>query len=353
MGVQGGTIKKERHSGIELLRILAGMAVVVLHFNYLPGGHGAMDGATGFNAVFLMAAETLCICAVNVFILISGYFGSIASRAKTGKLAGILLQTMVFGGAAYLIKCLIRGTQIAPGILGRAFVPVNYFIILYVVMMLLSPFLNKLIAQMKEGAFTRLAILLFLLFSVTVTGVDMAAERTGDPLAGLSPVGLNGSMNGYSIVHFIVMYMIGAWLRVHPAKERPWKVIAAVTVPVMMAGIYLWDSVLPKTAWMYCNPLVIIEAVVLFRAFESMRFRSRIINTIAPASLTCFLIQEHLLGCLNFDVIRTLHPVLLFGVLLAAAAGIYLAAFALMKLWNLLIRPVLKLLDRLPDITCG
>ena len=39
--------KADRHSGMEALRMLAGMAVIVLHFNYLPGGRGAMEGASG------------------------------------------------------------------------------------------------------------------------------------------------------------------------------------------------------------------------------------------------------------------------------------------------------------------
>ena len=58
--------KADRHSGMEALRMLAGMAVIVLHFNYLPGGRGAMEGASGLNAVLLTLLETLCICAVNV-----------------------------------------------------------------------------------------------------------------------------------------------------------------------------------------------------------------------------------------------------------------------------------------------
>ena len=67
---------EHRQSNYELLRLLAGMGVIVLHFNYLPFGEGALRNATGSTFFVLMIFEVVSICAVNVFILFSGYFGS-------------------------------------------------------------------------------------------------------------------------------------------------------------------------------------------------------------------------------------------------------------------------------------
>lgn len=71
--------KNERNSSIELLCILLGFAVIILHFNYYPGG--AVELTAGFTQTILVFLEILCICAVNTFILISGYYG-----VKTAKI---------------------------------------------------------------------------------------------------------------------------------------------------------------------------------------------------------------------------------------------------------------------------
>ncbi len=62
-------IKTERQSNMELLRIFAVAGVIVLHFNAkaLP----AASGATRW-ALFLL--EMVSACAVNVFVMLSGYF---------------------------------------------------------------------------------------------------------------------------------------------------------------------------------------------------------------------------------------------------------------------------------------
>ena len=64
---------KERNPGIEVLRIVSMFAIVVLHVLGYGGVLGAAKGgATGALAWLL---ETICLCGVTVFGLISGYVG--------------------------------------------------------------------------------------------------------------------------------------------------------------------------------------------------------------------------------------------------------------------------------------
>ena len=86
--------QRERNSSIELLRILAGMAVIILHFNY--GSVLAVEQTTGLTHYILLIFETICICAVNVFIFISGYFGVESRSINLSKLLKLLIQTSVF-----------------------------------------------------------------------------------------------------------------------------------------------------------------------------------------------------------------------------------------------------------------
>ena len=83
--------KNERNSSIELLRMLLGLAVVILHFNYFPGVGGAVELTAGATQIVLVFLEILCICAVNVFIFISGYFGVESRSINLSKLLKLLI----------------------------------------------------------------------------------------------------------------------------------------------------------------------------------------------------------------------------------------------------------------------
>ena len=86
---------KKRMANIELLRGLSMLMVVMLHFlgkgELLPTLTGNMD-ATGYVAWFM---ESLCIVAVNVYMLISGYF-LVESSFKLGRLLSLMLQVIFY-----------------------------------------------------------------------------------------------------------------------------------------------------------------------------------------------------------------------------------------------------------------
>ena len=120
----------ERESNIELLRILLGFAVIILHFNYYPGGGGAVELTAGFTQTILMFLETLCICAVNVFLLISGYFGVKTEKINFSRVIKLLIQTVAFQFAFSFVSCLTSGAFSIAKLI-RALIPVNYYVILY------------------------------------------------------------------------------------------------------------------------------------------------------------------------------------------------------------------------------
>ena len=74
---------KERDSNIELLRIVAMLLVMMVHANFFTlGPPSQTDINTSFVSSFMrFFCESLCIICVNVYILISGWFG-INAKAK-------------------------------------------------------------------------------------------------------------------------------------------------------------------------------------------------------------------------------------------------------------------------------
>lgn len=60
-----------RQSNFELLRILAAVGVVILHFIY-PRGIQNVEGNA--NTFFLLLLESLFISCVDIFIMLSAFF---------------------------------------------------------------------------------------------------------------------------------------------------------------------------------------------------------------------------------------------------------------------------------------
>ena len=71
--MENNKIKEERNIGLDVLRILAMIMIVVLH--YLGKGELLKEQNTDYlNHVIYWFCECLCIIAVNCYVLISGYF---------------------------------------------------------------------------------------------------------------------------------------------------------------------------------------------------------------------------------------------------------------------------------------
>lgn len=82
--------RRERNSGIELLRILAAMGVIILHYNNAEIG-GGLKYAAGYHQLVLQLLQNTAICAVNVFVLISGYFLSRSGKRDCTKPLELIL----------------------------------------------------------------------------------------------------------------------------------------------------------------------------------------------------------------------------------------------------------------------
>ena len=92
--------EKKRLANIEYLRVIAMAMVVVLHFMTKSGslpeaGNEAAGYLTGQNILALLL-ESLCIVAVDVYVLISGYLGA-DREPRPQKAAAFLLRIWFYG----------------------------------------------------------------------------------------------------------------------------------------------------------------------------------------------------------------------------------------------------------------
>lgn len=80
---------------------------------------------------------------------------------------------------------------------------VNYYVILYVSLMFVAPYINLLMAKLSKEGLTVFVCIILSVFSIYPTLVDILTELTGSNLCGLSSISWIGSINGYTIINFI------------------------------------------------------------------------------------------------------------------------------------------------------
>ncbi len=195
---------KVRQTNIELLRVLAMSGVIFLHYFNAEIGKGiayVQKGTT--NELILQILEAASICAVDLFVMISGYFLYKTNRRTLGKGLAMLLQVSLYSVSIYFISCILKHSEFTFHELYGRLLPANWFVVLYVALYWISPWINKAFQGLSKRHKMLGAILMFVLFSVWPTIVDVICQLTGSELRGLSTLGMYGSERGYTIMQFI------------------------------------------------------------------------------------------------------------------------------------------------------
>ncbi|MBO4395447.1 MAG: acyltransferase [Eubacterium sp.] len=338
-------VRNGRDSNIELLRILAACGVVILHYNN-PAIGGGIEAATGLNHWFLMFMECISVTAVNVFILISGYFMCRSNKRSLLRPLELILQVILIKEAIYLLTVVLGRAELSGQDILTNLIPNNWFVILYVVLYLISPFLNLLLDSLKKNGLEKKSlIILFILFSVFPTALDVLSEITGADLNLMSTIGIYGSNLGYTIVNFALVYLIGAYLRdskIHGSILR---------FLLCLALLFTWSVLELRTGTPfiylrcleYCNPLVIwlaAEALLLFRGFKTGSHKW--INIPAKASFTVYLVHASILPVLHITEFAARNIFILTLHLIGCVIGIYIVCFIVWLVYDFIMSRLIR-----------
>lgn len=345
--------KKTRDSGIELLRIIVMMGVITLHYNNASIGGGLEFVQTkSVNEIMLYFFESLSIFGVNLFVLLSGYYLCKTQKRDGIKIVDLFIQESVFKIAIYFAE-IIQGKAVFSTInLIESAIPNNYFVILYATTYIVSPYINLALKQLNRQSFRKLIITVLLVFSVWTIVVDIAGNIMGMEIKGLSTIGAYGSQNGYTIVNFLMMYIIGAYLQMECNDLRP----IGINILLIIADVLLimsWALVEHNlgleyvTAWYYNNPLVVLLAIHVFQIFRSIKFYSAVVNELAKAAFTCFLFHCALLGFVGIKYFVNARPYLLLVHILLVPILLYLASYIAYRLYRICFGWIIKALTPL------
>jgi len=326
------SITLHRNSSIELLRIISMLGVVVLHYNYgnIGGGFKYVTPEST-NQYYLLFTENLFICAVNVFVIISAYYLSSTQKRSFSKVFEIIFQFILFALIFYGLD-IVKGEKIfSLRELLYNMLPLDYFVVLYSVLYIVSPYINLAINRLSEKQFRKMVILMFVIFSVWSFGVDVLNNVFEKSVNHASPIGIQGSQGGYTIINFILVYVIGAYIRKSGTKMSSKKAslyFVVILVLLYALSIYAHKSDWGDTLfWKYNNPLVIMASALVLIVFLGFRYESKIINELARGVFTCYVSHKILLEYFDIEKAVNQNLGILFLHQLSTALIIYFISY--------------------------
>ena len=337
----------DRNSSIELLRIITMIGVVIIHYNNI--GFKCVEDYS-VNYYFLYFTDNMFICAVDLFVLISAYFLSVNQQRKLIKVMELFVHVIAFNLAFYFIGLLGGNEFSLKSFIGR-FIPSNYFVVLYFALYLISPYINILVNKLNKSVFKRLVILLVLLFSVCTIIVDFLENLHGESIIGLSTIGKYGSQHGYSIVNFVLLYFVGAYIRLNNVNLSKKK--ACMGMIINLAILYTFSLIEHRiglsstTSWNYNNPFVILMAVFVLLFFINIKMQSRIVNELAKGAFTCFLFHGAFLSRLQIEKFVGYNLGVLILHQFGSAIILYILSYIIYKIYYVCSNWFIKLISRL------
>ncbi len=307
----------KRASNIELLRIVAMMMIVLLHANYYSIGGVSPEDVEVFDiGIFLKAvAEQLCIIGVNLFVLISGWFGI---RPSVKGAVSLMFQVWFFNlMIAGIMFCLGQPVSMQ-GILDVMLLKDCYwFVVAYLVLYALAPVLNAFIEKATSRQYLNV-ILAFLGFEF-VFGWIMPLEAAG-------------FNRGHSAISFIGLYLLAGYLKRHSVQLLNYSVHKNLMLYLVctVASVALYFFTRKHLGIMfYSSPFVIAASVFFFLAFNKMSFSSRIVNYLACSAFSIYLIHMHPLVSPHFRTMMNWGYDLMGGWLYVLFAVAFAVVFGL------------------------
>lgn len=278
--------KVGRDSSVELLRIVL-MLMIILH-HFLVHGTGLADLIEGTYQVqpsspYYMFVNSFLVIGVNCFVLISGYYGI---KLKANTALSFMLQTSFYSIIFFCLFDLSNDTFTLQTI-KRSLFPISrnlwWFVTAYFFLLLLSPFLNLAKNNFNKMQFA----FIILIFSI----VNCIIAFVFNP----SSLGVN---NGYSLISFINIYLIGQFMRSYPSyriKYSGFVYVGCSTLIFLLAYVALQNFPQPIVwkVFQYNNPLVLISSIAFFCSFLKLSFSSSKVNYIAASVFGVYLIHEH------------------------------------------------------------
>lgn len=322
----------KRYYGIDLLRIISMIFVVMLHV-IGQGGIWSANERLSVNYEVVRFLEICAYCAVDCYALISGYVGYEA-KFKYRNIIYLCLQVYF-----YIIVITALFSAFSPILVTmedfkHAISPLRFdlywYFTAYFGMFFFIPFMNSLIKGLEKSSVKRLVTTLIIIFSILPTYFhnDLFKEE-----------------RGFSVWWLMVMYLIGASIKKYHIEEKitTLKCLGGYIGCVMVTWLYkLAAEYLTKIFYgkvqessvlvNYISPTILFSGIFLLLLFSKLSFKNtfcKIIAFFSPLTFSVYLIHaepliwNHVIKG-RFTVYANYHPLLLILAVLVTSFMIWL-----------------------------
>lgn len=276
-----------RASNFEILRIIAILGVTLHHLIINNVGYCLYSSeAVGDTTAFLI--NSLAVGGVNIFVLISGWFGIKRQWSTVFKLVvdcffiGIIMNIVGLTLSSYTFSLFT--------VLKSLSFTNSWFVLHYICLVLLSPFIENLWTDIRKSSNVTYFLIVLTIINVVV-GYGMK----------------QGNVNGYNIFNFIYLYFIGRSLRQYHCQSSTKKknIVSMMSVlgiiAVIFFEVYTFAFLSVHSAkdnfgvrfWSYNSPWVLCYSIMVFWIFSNIRFSSKIVNWMAMSVFTCYIVQTN------------------------------------------------------------
>lgn len=280
--------KKSRDSNIEMLRIVAMLLVLVVHTNFfaigIPSSVELASEPIKTSCRFIV--QSIAIVCVNLFILISGWYGI---RARLSRFLEFIFQILFFSVILYVIFYFVKpyNWPLAKGLTSAVRILVDsWFVTSYALLYLFSPVLNAYSEHASERQF-RWLLIGFFAFQFVLgwwTGFVAWFDR------------------GYSALSFIGLYLLARYVHLHSDRLKNLSGLHDIAAWLFMVIIITIWAILSlrstgttdQRIYHYNSPLVIAASLFLFLAFNRLKFSSPTVNWVAASCFAAFLLHMNL-----------------------------------------------------------
>lgn len=352
--------KKKRDANIELLRIVAMLMIITLHFNNQSKALLELGEPASSVQIFATILEAIAITGVNVYVLISGYYLS-SSKVKFSKILLLILQvyfyTLLISGAMMFVGAYSVKPEDKLDRALRYLFPISsehyWFVTAYVIMYVLAPVMNAAVNTLKRKQLKTVIIglLTWFCFIKSIVPAKFGTDRMG-----------------YDFGWFICLYLIAAYIRKYnvvlfrDAKRSALVYLVSVIVIAAIGfifykinfdtttriyseeiGDYIYKGKFQYYAGVPCHYnffFALTGALGLFSVFRFLRLKenlfAEVIRIIAPYTLGVYLLHMHfeiadrwvewieqIIGETPLDNVLTFFIHLVISVLMVFFAGIF------------------------------
>lgn len=340
--------KKQKNYGIELLRILSMYMIVILHVIGQGGISSAVPvGSHKYIVSWLMLV--LSYCAVNCYAIISGYV-SCRSRFRFSKILSLWLLAVFFNTAIWCAARVFFPYMTENISFVSNFMPISgnqyWYFTAYVGVLVFLPGLNALVNNLSKKQMR------WMLLGALAIIALLPEIREND---------IFYTHQGYSFLWLAIMYIVGAYFRLHFTKKKwlskPLCLLYYFASALLLAALKFTKEYgmakngVENPVYMnhvsYTSIFVIICAVSLFLFFVQIDINrtaaQKIISFFSKSTFGVYIIHTNLIIWLFVLQNRFANfigvPLPLFPLcILAAAAVIFLSCTLLEKIRELLFK---------------